>query len=68
MKDKLSLDQEGFLIAGINTDMEYEDYFDQEKLKTKHMSEIKAFLKDKLGVRAVYIHECVVSYLEAWFR
>ncbi|KFY66848.1 hypothetical protein V496_01907 [Pseudogymnoascus sp. VKM F-4515 (FW-2607)] len=60
LKGKFSLDREGFLIADINTRMEYEDYFDQEKLKSTYMPEIKAHLKEKLGVRAVYIHECVV--------
>lgn len=66
LKNKLSLDREGFLIADINTSMEYEDYFNQEKLKTTYMPKIKTFLKEKLGIRAAYIHECVVSNLESW--
>jgi hypothetical protein len=61
LKHKLSLDREGFLVADFNTSMKYEDYFDQEKLKSTYMPEIKAFLKERLGVRAAYIHECVVS-------
>ncbi|RMJ13912.1 hypothetical protein CDV36_006397 [Fusarium kuroshium] len=60
LKGKLSLDREGFMIADINTSMGYEDYFDQEKLKATYMPEIKLFLKEKLGVRAAYIHECVI--------
>ncbi|KAI8949221.1 hypothetical protein F4801DRAFT_553847 [Xylaria longipes] len=60
LKDKLSLDREGFLVADIDTSMEYEDYFDQDKLKTTYMPKIKTFLKEKLGVRAVYVHECVI--------
>ncbi|RYC61508.1 hypothetical protein CHU98_g4721 [Xylaria longipes] len=59
LKDKLSLDREGFLVADIDTSMEYEDYFDQDKLKTTYMPKIKTFLKEKLGVRAVYVHEYV---------
>ncbi|KAF2804951.1 uncharacterized protein BDZ99DRAFT_575131 [Mytilinidion resinicola] len=59
LKDKLSLDREGFQVADLNTTMEYDDYFDQENLKTTYMAEIKAFLKDKLGARAAYVHECV---------
>jgi hypothetical protein len=65
LKDKLSLDREGFLVADFNTSMNYEDYFDQEKLKSTYMPEIKAFLKDRFGVRAAYIHECVVSSLKS---
>jgi hypothetical protein len=64
LKGKLSLDREGFLIADINTSMDYDDYFDQEKLKTTYIPEIKAFLKRELGARAAYIHECVVSSIE----
>lgn len=44
-KDNLSRDREGFLIADLETEMEYEDYFDPEKLKSKYMPEIKALLK-----------------------
>lgn len=61
LKNKLSLDHEGFLIADLNTTMQYDDYFDQEKLKKTYMPEIKAYLKNNLGVRAAYVHECVVS-------
>lgn len=64
LKNKLSLDREGFLIADINTSMEYEDYFNQEKLKTTYMPKIKTFLKEKLGIRAAYIHECVIRQSE----
>ncbi|KAJ8133602.1 hypothetical protein O1611_g19 [Lasiodiplodia mahajangana] len=60
LKDTLSLDREGFLMANINTRMEYEDYFDREKLKTIYIPEIKIFLKRKLGVKAIYVHECVI--------
>lgn len=66
LKDKLSLDREGFLIADINTRMAYGDYFDEEKLRSTYMPEIKTFLKEKLDVRAVYFHECVVSCLDSW--
>ncbi|GES60662.1 putative fad-linked sulfhydryl oxidase alr isoform 2 protein [Aspergillus terreus] len=60
LKGKLSLDREGFVVADIKTSMTYEDYFEQEKLKTIYVPEIKALLMEKLGVRAVYIHECVI--------
>lgn len=66
LKGKLSLDCEGFLVADINTSMEYEDYFDQEKLKATYMPEIKTFLKEKLGIKAAYVHECVVRNLQCW--
>ena len=62
LKDKLSLDHEGFLVALLDTTMEYDDYFDHEKLKCIYMTEIKTYLKKQLGVRAAYIHECVVSF------
>lgn len=61
LKNTLSLDREGFLVSDLNTTMQYDDYFDQEKLKMKYMPEIKAYLKKALGVRSAYVHECVVS-------
>ncbi|KAL8637913.1 MAG: hypothetical protein Q9226_009060, partial [Calogaya cf. arnoldii] len=60
LKDTLSLDREGFLLADLNTRMDYENYFDQEKLKSIYMPEIKALLKERLGIRAAYVHECVI--------
>ncbi|KAG4431528.1 hypothetical protein IFR05_012985 [Cadophora sp. M221] len=44
--------------------MDSENYVDQEKLKSIYMPEVKALSKERLGIRAAYVHECVVSYIE----
>jgi hypothetical protein len=61
LKHNLCLDREGFLVADLNASIEYDDFFDEEKLKSDFVPKIKSFLREELGVRAVYIHECVVS-------
>jgi hypothetical protein len=61
LKGNLSLDREGFLVADLDTTMDYDGHFDQETLKRTYLPEVKALLKNRLGVRATYVHECVVS-------
>jgi hypothetical protein len=67
LKDQLSLDKQGFLVADLNTSMTYEDHFNQETLKSIYLPEVKALLKSQLGIRAAYVHECVVSW-QVWLR
>ncbi len=49
LKGKLSLDREGILVAHLDTKMKYDDYSNQEILKSTYMSEIKVFLKQQSG-------------------
>lgn len=62
VKDRLSLDKQGFLVADLNTTMTFDHHLDQETLKRTHLPEVKALLKDRLGVSAAYVDECVVSW------
>lgn len=61
-KGSLSLDKEGFLFADFKSKMAYEDYLDDEKLKTVLAREVRELLLEKLGAKAAFIHECVVSF------
>ena len=61
MKGQSSLDREGFELLDLESDMQYEDFFDETTLKAKYMSEVKALLLQRFQARSVYFHECVVS-------
>ncbi|KAL8899442.1 MAG: hypothetical protein Q9207_006200, partial [Kuettlingeria erythrocarpa] len=58
-KGQLSLDQDGFVIEDFDSSMPYEDFFDETKLKTQYAQELRRFLIQLFGARAVYFHECV---------
>ncbi|KAJ5949545.1 hypothetical protein N7454_001129 [Penicillium verhagenii] len=58
-KDTLSIHTEGFVFADFKSKMVYEDYMDEEKLKTVFAEEVKELLLEKLGAKAAFIHECV---------
>lgn len=60
-KDELSLDEEGFIISELKSQHQYEDLQDEEFLKTVFAQELRDHLLKRLGARALYIHECVVS-------
>lgn len=61
IKEQLSLDREGFEVADFESSLAYNEYFDEEKLRTVFASELRAYLTATYGLSAVYIHECVVS-------
>ena len=60
-KGRLSLDRDGFMIEELKSAMPYEDFFDETKLKTQYAQELRQFLIQLLGARAIFFHECVVS-------
>jgi hypothetical protein len=60
-KGQLSLDQEGFLVADFKSSLVHDDYFDEDKLKTVFVDELREFLISFLGAKAVFVHECVVG-------
>lgn len=60
-KGQLSLDQEGFLVADFKSSLTHDDYFEEDKLKSIFIDELREFLTSFLGARAVFVHECVVS-------
>lgn len=57
-----SLDREGVEILKLESQMEYDDYFSEEKLKDMYGPQVRKALMDKLGATRVFFHECVVSY------
>lgn len=57
---QLSLDRQGFIIADLKSRVSYEDYFDQEKLKSIYLPELKVLLREVLQAKAVYVHETVI--------
>ena len=61
LKGNLSLDREGVLIVDLPTRMSYEDFLEEEKLKTIYAEELRECLLSVLGARVIFIHECVVS-------
>jgi hypothetical protein len=63
-KGKLSLDDDGFVIADLETAAQYDDFFDEEKLKVQFAEDLRRRLVEILGVRALYFHECVVGWFD----
>ena len=61
-KNSLSLDREGIAIVPVDTRMEYDDYFNEEKLKTVFGPELKQCIMDYTGAERVYFHETVVCH------
>jgi hypothetical protein len=61
IKEKLSLDREGFVVADFASALTYDEYFEEDKLRAVFADELRRFWKDRYGAKAVYIHECVVS-------
>ncbi|KKK19977.1 hypothetical protein ARAM_004919 [Aspergillus rambellii] len=57
----LSLDREGFQVTRLQSKLRYEEFFDEEKLKTVYAEEIRYYLLHTLGASVVFFHECVVS-------
>lgn len=58
--DSLSLDQEGIAVVPIDTQMSYDDYYNEEKLKTVFGPELRESILKYTGARRVYFHETVV--------
>ncbi|KAE8414599.1 hypothetical protein BDV36DRAFT_239050 [Aspergillus pseudocaelatus] len=58
-KETLSIHREGFIFADFESQLTYEDYFDESKLRSVLAEEIRQLLIDRLGVKACFIHECV---------
>ncbi|GIK02043.1 hypothetical protein Aspvir_006086 [Aspergillus viridinutans] len=58
-KDSLSIHKEGFIFADFKSKMAYEDYLDEDKLKTVLAGEVRELLLERLGAKAAFIHECV---------
>ncbi|MCJ1410912.1 hypothetical protein MMC19_004999 [Ptychographa xylographoides] len=65
-KGLLSLDRDGFLVADLHSSMALEDYGDIRKLKEIYAEELRGFLTELLGARAVYFHETLVSLSESF--
>jgi hypothetical protein len=60
-KDSLSIHREGFIFADFRSQLTYENYFDEQKLKSVLAEEVRNLLIEKLGAKAAFIHECVVG-------
>lgn len=61
--DELSLDKQGFVVSKIESKLSYEDFKDEEKLRSMYAKEVREHLLQLLGARSAYIHECVVRHL-----
>jgi len=59
-KGKLSLDEEGFVAADFASSLKYEEFYNEESLKSTLIPEVHRFLADLLGTKATFVHECVV--------
>jgi len=60
-KGQLSLDREGYMVVDLESSLDYDDFYDEEKLKRTYLNELKHMLRECLGARAVFVHECVVG-------
>jgi hypothetical protein len=59
-KDTLSLDREGFQILDLESKLQYQDFFDKDKVKEIFMEELRIALLKLLGARGLFFHEIVV--------
>ncbi|KKK14831.1 hypothetical protein AOCH_003531 [Aspergillus ochraceoroseus] len=53
----LSLDREGFQVTRLQSKLRYEEFFDEEKLKTVYAEEIRYYLLHTLGASVVFFHD-----------
>ncbi|KAL3477394.1 hypothetical protein BJX99DRAFT_226210 [Aspergillus californicus] len=56
----LSLDVQGFLVADLKSQLQYEEFFVEERLKAVFAEEVRSYLLDSLGASRVFFHECVI--------
>ena len=61
--DKLSFDDCGFQVMDLQSSMSYQDFKDENKVKTVYREEIAANLKSLLGATHVLVLDHVVSPL-----
>lgn len=57
----LSLDKHGFVVMDMPSQLEYEDFGNESLMRNVYAEELRETLLARLGARAVYFHECVVS-------
>lgn len=60
-KNTLSIEQEGFEILHLESKLEYQDFFDEEKVKAIFIEELRPKLLDLLGASGVFFHETLVG-------
>lgn len=51
--DELSLDRQGFIVATPDSSLSYEEFWDEELLRTTYARELKVLFKGLLNARAV---------------
>ena len=62
-KGTMSLDEEGFIVADFKSALSYDESYKEEALKEKLIPEVHALLKDLIGAKACFVHECVVRLI-----
>ena len=60
VKDSLSLDREGIVVAEMQTKMAYKDFFDETKITNVFAEELREYLLESLHARRIYFYECLV--------
>ncbi|GAB7348199.1 hypothetical protein MBLNU459_g6203t1 [Dothideomycetes sp. NU459] len=59
-KDELSLEKNGYAIMDLHTEMNYDDFDDETKIKEVYLSEVSNVLRKYLGATSVQIFEHTV--------
>ncbi|CAG9952075.1 unnamed protein product [Clonostachys rosea f. rosea IK726] len=59
-KSSLSFDKEGFVVLDLDSQMQPEDFYDRNKVKTIFGTQLRDALKKLTGARCVYFHETVI--------
>jgi hypothetical protein len=59
-KELLNLDREGYQIIDLESKLQYEDFFNRDRVKDIFAVELRDVLLKLLGARGVYFHETVV--------
>lgn len=66
-EDTFSIEDNGFAIMNISTKLSYEDFDDEELVKSVYLKEVGDALKQFLGASRIQIFEHIVNYISSTF-
>jgi hypothetical protein len=66
-EDTFSVEENGFAIINISTKLSYEDFDDEELVKSVYLKEVGGALKQFLGASRIQIFEHIMNYISSMF-
>lgn len=69
-KDSLSITREGYQIVDLESKLNYEDFFDRNRVQDVFLPELRTVLMELFGARGIYFHETVVRFsnIASWTK